>query len=736
MIKKLKLNWKMLLTDDEYRIPFQFTVVYVFFAVVSFVMTAMNYVTGWYLLGHSTLIFGILNVVNFLLALVLGTKRKLPSLLFSIEMLLLFTFFVWYGEPEGFSAIWAALLPTSGLLLYRKKNGSILAGIQFVILAFFLWTPFGRSLLLYDYTESFMMRFPVLYLAFYGAGLFFELVRDVTHRELAVARDKYKQMYTDEELRAEREKQRNYDIISILASEYDMVCYVDLEQNTVEPYTLASATASGLDLYFPQGCQYSAAFRDYIEANVFMYDKARLLNACGISNVRDMLVNQKTFSVIYRSDNFGDPHYCEIKFVKVGEEIGAPKAVAIALGDKDTEIRADMERQRELEEAKLRAEAANEAKSRFLFNMSHDIRTPMNAIIGFTDMAQKYSDDAEKMNDCLTKARNAEDHLLRLINDVLDMSRIDSGKVEIEETPSDLRECAEKLNEMVMQSAAEKHLDYSMEFENVENWYVYVDVLRMNQVMLNIISNSIKYTHPGGQIRFTVAQCPTEKEGYASYDFTVRDNGIGMSREFAEHIFDAFAREKTSTVSGIQGTGLGMSITKRLIDLMHGDIHIDSEPDEGTTVTVHVLLHIAEAPQEAEPEREAAVKAPISLEGKRILLVEDNMLNREIAKDILTDEGIKIETAEDGTVAVSMFSQHEPDYYDCILMDIQMPIMDGYTATNCIRSMTGGDRVPIIAVSANAFEEDRKKSIAAGMNDHIAKPISPQALIGALTEIL
>ena len=513
-----------------------------------------------------------------------------------------------------------------------------------------------------------------------------------------------------------------------------------------------------------------------------------------------------------------------------------------------------------LEEALNQAEAANRAKTTFLNSMSHDIRTPMNAIIGYTGLASSHIDNKKQVQDYLAKIGQSSEHLLSLINDVLDMSRIESGKVSISESDEDLAEILHTLRNIVQSDVSSKQLDLFLDTD-LQHQYVVCDKLRLNQVLLNILSNSIKYTQPGGTVSLRVKETGMTESGYGRFEFRIKDNGIGMSEEFLKTIYEPFTRVKSSTVSGIQGTGLGMSITKNIVDMMSGTIDIKSKEGEGTETILNFSFRLADAKDKEtyriaqleglkslvvdddisacqniakmlrdtgmrsewctsgkeavirtdeavrigdlfkvyiidwlmpdmngiettrrirqivgdeapviiltaydwsdieEDAREAGVTAFVSkplfpsdlhnvlnkycgtaaeetaeqeksydFTGKKTLLVEDNEMNREIATEILEDAGLIVDTAEDGTFAVKAIEEKGTDYYDFILMDIQMPVMDGYEATKAIRSLPDGDKVIIIAVSANAFEEDVQKSLSSGMNAHVAKPIDVNAL--------
>ena len=387
-----------------------------------------------------------------------------------------------------------------------------------------------------------------------------------------------------------------------------------------------------------------------------------------------------------------------------------------------------------LQLAVQRETKANLAKREFLFNMSHDIRTPMNAIIGFTALAQTHIDDRGQVEDYLKKISVSSQHLLSLINDVLDMSRIESGKVTLEAKPVHLPELVHELRDIIQAVVSEKDLSLTLDTVGVENEDVIADPLRLEQILINVLANAVKFTPDGGQISLWIVQKDTAPAGYADFEFHIKDNGIGMSEEFQKHIFEQFARERTSTVSKIQGTGLGMAITKSLVDMMGGRITVKSEQEKGSEFTISLRFPVGEAKTEQTPP---AAKAS-AFTGKKLLVVEDNELNLEIASTLLKEAGFAVDTAENGKVAVEKVEAASADRYDLILMDIQMPEMDGYEATRRIRALpdTKKAALPIVAMTANAFEDDRKNALRAGMNGHIAKPLDIQKLFQVLSELL
>lgn len=388
--------------------------------------------------------------------------------------------------------------------------------------------------------------------------------------------------------------------------------------------------------------------------------------------------------------------------------------------------------------AREAAESANKTKSAFLFNMSHDIRTPMNAIMGYTNLALKHINDMDYTKDSLEKIKSSSEHLLRLINDILEMSRIESGVLKLEDEPLDLLETINEVASIGKVLAFSNKIKFGVKLGKIKNPYIFADKVHLNEVFINIISNAIKYSKDKGEVSYTIDQISGIENGLAWYRFVISDNGIGMSEEFLSRVFDNFARENNSTVSKIEGSGLGLSIVKRIVDFANGRINIQSRVNVGTVVTVELPLKVMGEAAVTLFKKEQGKKNldfDLSLlKGKRVLLVEDNKMNREISTDILTESGLYVDTAENGEVAVEVYKKKKSNYYDFILMDIQMPIMDGYQATKEIRKLPKGKEIPIIALSANAFKEDKAKSLKSGMNDHIAKPVDPNTLIECLSK--
>ena len=403
------------------------------------------------------------------------------------------------------------------------------------------------------------------------------------------------------------------------------------------------------------------------------------------------------------------------------------------LSDVTDFIENELRQREELEEARRKAEAASEAKTTFLLNMSHDIRTPMNAIRGFSQMAQRHINDKKQVLHCLDQQTYASEHLMRLINNVLDMARIETGRADFNIQPHHIPTELKKLYSIFEQDMQGKHISFSIQHDLTDEVAFY-DNMRMNQVELNLIGNALKYTPEGGKITYRVRQLGIQ-HGYAVYEGTVRDNGIGMSEEFCRHAFEVFERERTETAVTEEGSGLGLSITKRLLNQMGGGITCRSEQGKGSEFIFTVRFRAGTA--QDMPKRAAQKTLDQRLHGRRILLAEDNALNREIAFDLLESEGIVVECAEDGAIALDKLQKAPENYYDMILMDVQMPNMDGYEATRRIRSLPDSRaRIPIAAMTANAFEQDRQKAFAAGMDKHISKPVDLNELNQIMCQML
>lgn len=390
----------------------------------------------------------------------------------------------------------------------------------------------------------------------------------------------------------------------------------------------------------------------------------------------------------------------------------------------------------EIRKSAEKARKANEAKTRFLFNMSHDIRTPMNAIVGFSGLLEKSIHDEKKSLDYIKKLRVSSDILLTIINQVLEMARIESGKITLSSESVNIREMVDAMNTVFESSLTKKSLEYQCSL-NVVHDQILCDKTKMEEIILNVVSNSIKYTNPHGKITVSIDELDSEDEKNANYKVVVEDNGIGMSQDYLPHIFEEFSREHTSTETRVAGTGLGLPIVKSLVDRMDGTIEVESEEGKGTRFIMKFSFPVSLENQVREKEKQNIPDITEKLEGKRILLAEDNELNAEIAETVLEETGIKVKHVEDGIQCIEELKKMPEKYYDVILMDVQMPNMDGYTATQRIRDLDDSRaEIPIIAMTANAYDEDRRKAQEAGMDGFLAKPLDVDEMMRLLAQII
>lgn len=495
---------------------------------------------------------------------------------------------------------------------------------------------------------------------------------------------------------------------------------------------------------------YEDAIYTYTDLYVYKDDKETYRTMCDRKYmIKNINPDNQFYSFDYRQVAGGEEkwyrmHVIAASFLPNGE----PSHVVMAVMDVDNQVRKDISQKKAVEEALVQAENANKAKSTFLSNMSHDIRTPMNAIIGFTNLAQARIEDKELVKEYLVKIISASKHLLSLINDILDMSRIESGKIQIIEDEVSLMEVVRDVKNLIQPMAEEQNQKFIIKTD-ITNNYVYCDKLRLNQVLINLLGNAVKFTPPQGEITLDIHQEMVAPDGYGLYVFKVIDNGMGIGEEFLDKIFQAFEREKGAAVNGIQGTGLGLSITKSIVEMMGGKITVESELNKGSIFTVKVMFALQDIDEESidteaiEEQKKQEQKERIEeqrrlFDGKKILLVEDNVLNREIARMLLKEARFIVDEAVNGQEAYEKIKNSQEGEYALVLMDIQMPIMDGYEATRQIRQLPirGLANIPILAMTANAFEEEKKKALSCGMNGHISKPIDVNNLFKMLESVL
>lgn len=546
---------------------------------------------------------------------------------------------------------------------------------------------------------------------------------------------------------AEQEKNRYKEIIDNLADDFECVNYIEIHDNKLDDDTVLLRKSDTLIRNIPgweTETKFTKRLEAFMDAAIAPEDIEDFRRKTRRETILSNLQNDDTYFVNFRAILDGEPCYYQLKFSTVKDEDGNVNAIVLGVHDTDEQTKKEIADREALQAARIAAESASKSKTNFLFNMSHDIRTPMNAITGFTNMAIKHIDEREKVLDCLEKTQKAGSMLLSLINSVLEVSRIESGNAVLEEKPGDVYYSFVNFENTMHELAEAKGITLTFEFGEIRDKFVFADFSRCMRVFVNVISNAIKFTNEGGFVKVRCEQLGEAKDGYGTYQYTISDNGIGMSEEFQKHVFEQFSREKTATVSGIQGTGLGMAVVKSFTELMGGTVSVQSKQGEGTTFTIIIPFKLQEHELYTDPntgevvsvDMEASSMEVIDFNGKSVLLVEDNELNREIAIEILTEEGLIVEDADDGTKAVEMLKEKGPEYYDFILMDIQMPEMNGYEATRAIREMYPDADIPIIALSANAFAEDRVASMEAGMNDHVAKPIDVEELFNVLAKYL
>lgn len=543
---------------------------------------------------------------------------------------------------------------------------------------------------------------------------------------------------TDQKAREEEKDRKSRDLIQALSEDYVVVCSFDLDTGAGEALRVTNDDIE-LQEIFSGNLQLDEIVSTYLDVRVHDEDQAMMRHALSADGIQEELALKKRFDRLYRTQQDGQTRFRQISIVRSGNWADS-KSVVIGFRNVDQQIRDELEQKTLLEEALGNANKASNAKSAFLLNMSHDIRTPMNAIVGFTNLASTHIDDATKVEDYLDKIKASSDHLLNLINDILDMSRIEQGKLTLDENQCNIKEVLDDLYVILNHQAESKGLTLTIDSSKIVHPNIVCDRLKVNQILLNLLGNSIKFTNAGGSISASIEELPSTSEDFGTYRIVVEDTGIGMPEEFLDVIFDPFERVQSQTVNGIQGSGLGMAIVKSLVDMMGGSIKVESELDKGTRFTVNLTFKIAEnaSSEQTESHSDVLTFTPERASKFRILLVDDNPLNREIAQDILTHIGFNVEEAENGQEAVDALKKVGAGYFDIVLMDIQMPVMNGYQAAEEIRSFEDADLagIPILAVTADAFEEDRKMALEHGMNGHLPKPIDISKLFSILDTIL
>ena len=510
-------------------------------------------------------------------------------------------------------------------------------------------------------------------------------------------------------------------VAQALAGDYFSIYVVDPDTEAFVEYSSSEEYKNlGIET---QGANFFELSRRNIEALIYPEDRDRFMAVFSRERVLKIIERDGHFTTKYRLMLNGIPTYVSMKATLL--ENRNERRLIIGL----TNIDAQMKREEEFR--KHMADARTRAKNDFLANMSHDIRTPMNAIVGYTNIAKSHWDEPEVVADALDKIGSSSHFLLSLINDILDISKIESGKMQLSLAACDLRDIFRRIEDITALQAKNKSITITYSHDTVHHYKVMADDLRIEQVLINITGNAIKYTPEGKSVELIAEELGATEDKKIKYRFIVRDTGIGISKEYLPHIFESFTREEKTTVNRVQGTGLGLAITARVVEMMGGVISVKSRPGEGSEFTVELALEPSEPDDDtAEPDE----MLQSVLNGKRVLLVEDNAINAEIATIILEQYGIVVDHAENGRIGADKAMTAEAGYYSAVLMDIQMPVMNGYEATRAIRSLPGEyyRTLPIIAMSANAYDEDIRASLDSGMNAHIAKPFQPDDLIKTL----
>ncbi len=530
----------------------------------------------------------------------------------------------------------------------------------------------------------------------------------------------------------EEEKLYQLEVINALSLDYTNVFMVNLITNKVRVVRLNDKVGAFYSETF--GDQfYDDALDLYVGVSVYEGDQDMMRIAFSRDNILRQLTQKESFYVNYRSFINNKLAYMKLKAVRMGE-IRMNNNILLGFMNVDEEIEHEMKQKKMLQDALLMAESASKAKTVFLSNMSHDIRTPMNAIMGFTTLAESHLDNKKDVAEYLKRIQSSSKHLLTLINDVLDMSRIESGKVKLQTEPTTIRDIIYNVNNVIQQQADAKHINYQIVQSGDLTKRINCDSLKLNQILINVLGNAVKYTHDYGCVKFLITEMTSNSKDTSSYQFRIKDNGIGMSKGFQENLFKAFERDENKANYQIQGTGLGLAITKSFIDLMGGCVFVKSELEKGTEFLI--CFDFENVYGETELQDSIETKETVDYtqkryDGVRILLVEDNELNRDIVREILGSLGFIIEEAFNGEEAIKMVTENPSGHYKVILMDVQMPVMNGYDSSKAIRSLPDEEKatIPIIAMTANAFDEDRKQAMNVGMDSFVSKPFDIQDLL-------
>ncbi len=555
-----------------------------------------------------------------------------------------------------------------------------------------------------------------------AGGIFYVFLGDATEKRDRLDLER-EQIY--------QENRRRLEVIEGLSINYESILYVDLDRDSIQPYRLSERTRVQFqEKLQPLSFQWYMA--DYTAVWVHPEDREMVARETSVERIRERLSREKTFYINYRVICRGELQFLQLRFVNVG---GQASQLVMGYRRVDEEVRQEMEQKQTLSQALVNANLAVRAKNTFLSNISHDMRTPLNAISGFTALARRNLGDRQAVENYLSQVEAASQQLLDLIDKVLETTWLETNEAPAAEAPCSLKSIVQEICDFLQPQAEEKGIAFTVDLAGVEHDEVFSDQDLLHRLVMYLANNAVTYTKPGGQVSVTAQERGDMPGERGVYQLVIRDTGIGISKSFLERIFEPFSREQNTTLSGIHGIGLGLTIAKSIVDRMGGALEVRSEPGQGSTFTATLHLRRQARQAAAGPGGEGL---PSLGEGRRILLVEDNEINREIETELLQDVGFTIDEAVNGAIAVEKVRASAPGEYDLILMDIQMPVMDGWQAAQAIRGLANPAlaSIPIVALSANVFQSDINKSLDSGMEAHLTKPIDIPALLKTIERIL
>ena len=555
-----------------------------------------------------------------------------------------------------------------------------------------------------------------------AGGIFYVFLGDATEKRDRLDLER-EQIY--------QENRRRLEVIEGLSINYESILYVDLDRDSIQPYRLSERTRVQFqEKLQPLSFQWYMA--DYTAVWVHPEDREMVARETSVERIRERLSREKTFYINYRVICRGELQFLQLRFVNVG---GQASQLVMGYRRVDEEVRQEMEQKQTLSQALVNANLAVRAKNTFLSNISHDMRTPLNAISGFTALARRNLGDRQAVENYLSQVEAASQQLLDLIDKVLETTWLETNEAPAAEAPCSLKSIVQEICDFLQPQAEEKGIAFTVDLTGVEHDEVFSDQDLLHRLVMYLANNAVTYTKPGGQVSVTAQERGDMPGERGVYQLVIRDTGIGISKSFLERIFEPFSRELNTTLSGIHGIGLGLTIAKSIVDRMGGALEVRSEPGQGSTFTATLHLRRQARQAAAGPGGEGL---PSLGEGRRILLVEDNEINREIETELLQDVGFTIDEAVNGAIAVEKVRASAPGEYDLILMDIQMPVMDGWQAAQAIRGLANPAlaSIPIVALSANVFQSDINKSLDSGMEAHLTKPIDIPALLKTIERIL